>query len=131
MPFTTLGSSSPKNAWAMSTYSEITTRGRDILAQQDLIGAGAQDGAQNGIDAGQPPAFGQLRVDHRVDRQLLAHHALDQVAEEGGFDLGILAAVDLFAQAMGLELGDDLVEVDPGHVHLIEGLNRGEAGGAS
>src|SRR3990170_8530593 len=46
---------------------------RDIAANQDLIGAGAKDGAKDGIDAGQPPALGQLAVDQRVDAELLAH----------------------------------------------------------
>ena len=67
MPFTTFGSSSAKKAWAMSTYSEMTTRAGTSLANQDLIGAGAEDGAKDGIDAGQPPALGELLVDQRID----------------------------------------------------------------
>ena len=63
--------------------------------------------------------------------ELLAHHAFDEVAEEGGLGVAILAALDLLAEAMGLELGDDLVEIDPGHVHLIERLHGGKARGAS
>ncbi len=83
----------------MSTYSEMATRAGTSLAQQDLIGPGAEDGAQDGIDAGEPPALGKLLVDQRIDLELLAHHALDEVAEEGGLGVGILAALDLLAQA--------------------------------
>ena len=51
----------------MSTYSVMTTRDGHILAHQDLIGAGAQDGAQDRIDAVEPPAFGELLIDQRID----------------------------------------------------------------
>src|SRR3972149_2901532 len=57
---------------------------RDIAADQDLIGAGAENGAQDGIDAGQPPACGELVVDQRGDTELLAHHAFDEGADEAG-----------------------------------------------
>ena len=104
---------------------------RDIAANQDLVGAGAKDGAQDGIDAGQAPALGELAVDQRVDAELLAHHAFDEIAEEARLRLAELAALDLLAQAMRLELGDDLGQIDPGHVHLIERLDCGKAGGTS
>ena len=115
----------------MSTYSEIVTRAGTSLPLENFIGAGAENGAQDGIDAGEPPALGELLVDQRIDLELLAHHAIDEVAEEGGFGVGILAALDLLAEPMRLELGDHLVEVDAGHVHLIERLHGGEPGGAS
>src|SRR3972149_1349059 len=44
-------------------------------------------------------------------------------AEEGGLRFGVLAAPDLPPQAMRLEFGDHGVEVDPRHVHLIQGLD--------
>src|SRR4029079_3048423 len=102
-----------------------------IAPLQDLIGAGAKNGAQDGIDAGQPPALGKLLVDQRIDLELLAHHAIDEVAEEGGFGVGILATLDLLAEPMRLELGNHLVEVNAGHVHLIERLHGGQPCGAS
>jgi hypothetical protein len=68
-----LGSSSEKKACAISTYAE------------------------NGIDAHEPPAFGELLVDQRIDLELLAHDALDQIAEEGRLGIAILAALDLLA----------------------------------
>src|SRR5450755_2871600 len=48
--------------------------GRDVAANEELIGSGAEDGAQDRIDAGKPPALGELLVDQRVDAELLAHH---------------------------------------------------------
>src|SRR6478672_6163236 len=55
-----------------------------IVARQDLISAGAQDGAEDRIDAREPPPCGELLIDQRIDLELLAHHALDEVAKEGG-----------------------------------------------
>ena len=113
------------------TAADTDADRRYVVANQDLIGAGAKDGAKDRFDAGQPPAFGELLVDQRVDTKLLAHHALHEVAEEGGLRFGVLAALDLPPQAMRLEFGDHGVEVDPGHVHLIQGLDRGEPGGTA
>ena len=41
------------------------------------------------FDAREPPAFGELLIDQRIDLELLAHHALDEVAEEGGLGVAI------------------------------------------
>src|SRR5436309_4146994 len=65
---------------------------RHVAALEDLIGAGAENGAENRIDAGEPPALGKLLVDQGIDLELLAHHALDQIAEEGRLGIAILAA---------------------------------------
>ena len=61
----------------------------------------------------------------------LAHHAADERAEEISFRLAKPAAFDLLAEAMHLELGDDLVQVDSGHIHLVERLHRGKPRGAA
>ena len=79
---------------------------RHVLAHQHLVGAGAQDGAQDRIDAVEPPAFGEVTIDERIDAALLAHHAFDDVAEELRLGVAILAAFDLLPEPMGLELGD-------------------------
>src|SRR5687768_14501432 len=71
---------------------------RHVAANQDLVGAGAKDRTQDRIDAGQPPAFGKLLVNQRIDAELLAHDALHEVAEESGLRLGVLAALDLAAE---------------------------------
>src|SRR5262245_44442078 len=84
---------------------------RHVAANEDLIGAGAKDSAKDGIDAREPPALGELLVDQGVDAKLLAHHALDNVAEKFRLRLGVAVAFDLLAQTMGREFGDDLVEV--------------------
>ena len=83
------------------------------------------------IDACEPPAFGELAVDQRIDLELLAHDAFDQVAEEGRLCVRILATLDLLPEPVRLELGDDLCQVDPRHVHLVERLHGGEARGAT
>ena len=104
-----------------------------IAPLQDLIGSGAKDGAQDGIDAGQPPALGKLLVDQRIDLELLAYHAIDEVAEEGGLSVGILATLDLLAESMRLELGDYLVEVEreaskpSSRAHIIVGSKERRA----
>src|SRR5262245_33674458 len=104
---------------------------RNVVANEDLIGARAENGAKDRIDAREPPALGELLVDQRVDAKLLAHHTLDDVAEEFRLRLGVAAALDFLAQAMRRKFGDHLVEVDAGHVHLVKRLNRGEARGAA
>src|SRR5262245_9267821 len=104
---------------------------RHVAANEDLIGAGAEHGAQDRIDPREPPALGERLVDQGVDAKLLAHHALDDVAEEFRLRLGVAVALDLLAQAMRREFGDHLVEVDAGHVHLVKRLDRCEARGAA
>ena len=58
--------------------------------------------------SGQP--FASAVVDHRVELALLAHHAADDVAEEGGLRRQILLALDLAADPVALELGQDFVQ---------------------
>src|SRR5689334_16929402 len=103
---------------------------RDVVARQDLVGPGAEDGAEDRVDAGETPSFGELFVDQRIDLELLAHHTLDEVAEKGRLGIAILGPLDLLAQAMLHELGDHLVQIDAGHVHLIERLDGGKPRGA-
>src|SRR5262245_48768924 len=104
---------------------------RHVAANEDLIGARAKNGAKDRIDAREPPALGELLVDQRVNAKLLAHDTLDNIAEEFRLRLGVAAALDFLAEAMRREFGDHLVEVDTGHVQLVERLNRGEARGAA
>src|SRR4029453_4366343 len=104
---------------------------RHVAANEDLIGARAENGAKDRIDAREPPALGELLVDQRVDAKLFAPPTLDDVAEEFRLRLGVAAALDFLAQAMRREFGDHLIEVDAGHVHLVKRLDRGEARGAA
>src|SRR5262245_3816813 len=104
---------------------------RHVAANEDLIGARAKNGAKDRIDAREPPALGELFVDQRVDAKLLAHHTLDDIAEEFWLRLGVAAALDFLAQAMRRDFGDPLVQVDAGHVHLVKRLDRCEARGAA
>ena len=104
---------------------------RHVRAVGQLEGAGAQDGAQRRVDAGQRPAGRQRAVDRRVERLLVAHDAGDNVAEEGGVGVAILVAVDLLAEPVGLELGDHLGQRRAAEVHLVERLHGGEPGRAA
>ena len=79
------------------------------------------------IDAVEPPAFGEVAIDERIDAALLAHHAFDDVAEELRLRVAILRAFDFLPEPMGLELGDHVSEVDAGHVHLVERLDGGKS----
>ena len=68
----------------------------------------------------------QRLVDQRIELALLAHHAGDDVAEEGGLGGEILLAFDLAADPVAFELGEDFVHAGAGDVHLVERLHRGE-----
>src|SRR5512144_1725154 len=75
---------------------------RHVPAHQHLVGAGAQDGAQDRIDAVEPPAFSEVTIDQGIDAALLAHHALDDVAEELRLGVRILAAFDFLPEPVDL-----------------------------
>ena len=59
----------------------------DVLVDGDAAGtsrtlhelehAGAQDGAQDGVDANEAPAVGELLIDERIDVALAAHDAAE------------------------------------------------------
>ncbi len=99
---------------------------RHVAPAGKFIGAGAQHRAQHRLDALERPAARQRRVDLRIEPALLAHHAADDVAKERGFRRPVLRALDLAAEPMALELGQDLVEPGAGEVHLIERLHGGK-----
>src|SRR5207302_2323144 len=58
-------------------------------------------------------------------------HALDDSAEEGGLGRQVLRALDLAAEPMAFELGQDFVHRGAGDVHLIERLHGREPGRAA
>src|SRR3569623_298728 len=97
-----------------------------VAAVRPLIGAGAQGGAQHRLDALERPALLQRFVDLRVKHALLAHHTGDDVPKERRFRRQILRALDLAAEPVAFELGENVVEAGAGHVHLIQRLHRGE-----
>ena len=88
----------------MSAYSDTTTRAGTSVLAIELVGAGAQDRAQHGLDPHQRPAFGQHRVDHRIEPALLLDHALHDVAEMRGLGRQVFLALDLAADPVRLEL---------------------------
>ena len=110
----------------MSTYSETTTRAGHIAAMIELVGAGAQHRAQDRLDALERPGLRQGVVDQRIELALLAHHAADDVAEEGGLGRQVLLAFDLAADPVALELGQDLVQSGRCDVHLVQRLHGGK-----
>src|SRR3974377_242754 len=66
-----------------------------VLAHEHLEGAGTQDGAQDRIDAVEPPALGETLIDERINAELLPDYAFDNVAKESRLGVTILAAFDL------------------------------------
>ena len=99
---------------------------RHVAAMVELVGAGAQHRAQHRLDALERPALRQRLVDQRIELALLAHHAADDVAEERRLGRQILRALDLAAEPVALELGEDFVQAGAGEIHLVERLHRGE-----
>src|SRR5450631_4941735 len=97
-----------------------------VAAVVELVAACAQRRAQHRLDALERPAFRQRLVDDRVELALLAHHAGHDVAEERGLRRQILRALDLAAEPVALEFGEDLVQAGAGEVHLVERLHGGE-----
>src|ERR1039457_6294211 len=97
---------------------------RHVAAVVELVGASTQRRAQHRLDALERPAFRQRLVDDRVELALLAHHAGHDVAEERGLGRQILRALDLAAEPVALEFGEDLVQAGAGEVHLVERLHR-------
>ena len=121
----------PVSSWstkaeATSTYSEVDDPRRHVAPVRKLVGAGAQHRAQHRFDALERPAAGERRVDLRVKRSLFPHDAGDDVAKESGFRRQILRALDLAAEPMAFELGEDFVDAGAGEIHLVERLYGGE-----
>src|SRR5450830_1509240 len=99
---------------------------RHVAAIIELVGAGAQRGAQHRFDTLERPAFCQRFVDQRVELALLAHHTGDNVAEERRLGWKILRSLDFAAEPVALELGEDLVQAGAREIHLVERLHSGE-----
>src|SRR6185437_9411719 len=105
--------------------------GRNVRPAGELISAGAHHRAQDRLDALERPAAIERRVDHRVERPLLAHHAADNIAKVRRLSRHVLRALDLAAEPVAFEFGHDLVQAGTGQIHLIQRLYGGEPGGAA
>src|SRR5258706_8242869 len=92
----------------------------------ELVRAGTQHRAQDGVDPLQRPALRQRIVDQRIEFRLVAHHAGHDVAEECRLGGQVFVALDLASEPMTLELGEDVVNPSAADVHLIERLHRRE-----
>src|SRR4030081_2995820 len=92
----------------------------------ELVRAGAQHRAQDGIDPLQRPALRQRIVDQRIEFRLVAHHAGHDVAEECCLGRQVFVALDFASQPMTLELREDVVNPSAADIHLIERLHRRE-----
>ena len=99
---------------------------RHVAAAGKLVGAGPQHRAQHRLDALERPAARQRGVDLRIEPCLLAHDAADDVAEKCRLRRPILRALDIAAEPMAFELGQNLVQAGAGKVHLVERLHGGE-----
>ena len=105
--------------------------GRHVGLAVELVGAGAQDRAQHGLDALERPAFLQGLVDHRIELALVFDHAADHVAKMRGLRRQIFLALDLAADPVALELRQRLVDRRRRQIHLVERLHRSQPGGAA
>src|SRR5882757_4907403 len=92
----------------------------------ELVRAGAQHRAQDGVDPLQRPALRQRIVDQRIEFRLVAHYAGHDVAEECRLRGQVFVALDLASEPMTLELSEDVVNPRAPDVHLIERLHGRE-----
>src|SRR6516165_7545170 len=104
---------------------------RHVLATLQFVSTGAQHRAQDGIDPLQRPTSRQRLVDQGIEFRLIAHHARDDVAEEGGFRRQIFFPFDLAAEPVAFEFGENVVDARAGNVHLVERLHGGKPRGAA
>src|SRR5271156_4919605 len=104
---------------------------RHVRARSELVIGRAQDRAHQGLDAPQRPSLGERVVETAVDRELIALHARDDVAEEGEFCGVVLIALDLLTDPMRLEFGENVGQTLVGDLHLVERLRGGEARGGA
>src|SRR5262245_42623947 len=102
-----------------------------VLAMLELVGAGTQHRAQNGVNPLQGPTLRERIVDQRIEFRLVAHDAGDDVTEKRRFRRQIFFALDLIADPVALELGEHVVDAGTGNIHLVERLHSGEPGGAA
>src|SRR5579871_4769073 len=122
-------SSRSTKACATSTYSD--TPARHVPAMFELVSAGAQHRAQDRVDPLQRPALRQRLVDQGIELGLVAHDAGDDIAEEGGFGRQIFLTLDLAAQPVAFELGEDVVDAGASDIHLVKRLHGGEPRGTA
>src|SRR5262245_4420049 len=99
---------------------------RHVLAMFELVGTGPQYRTQDRVDPLQRPALRQRLVDQRIKLGLVADHARYDVAEERRFRRQIFLALDLVAEPVALELGEDVVDPRAADIHLVQRLHRGE-----
>ncbi len=114
-------------------YSLIVTRAGTSRRSSSSKTPPRRMRAQNGIDAHQAPACAQLLINQRIDLALPAHHALHDLRKERrvrAFEVDQrFAALRNFAVGFGRrnvdahELRDDVRDVGPCQIHLVEGLH--------
>src|SRR5690242_7677962 len=97
-----------------------------VLAMFQLVSPCPQHRAQDRIDPLQRPAFRQRVIDDGIQLCLVAHHARHNVAEEGSFRRQVFLALDLVAEPMALELGENVVDAGARDIHLVQRLHGGE-----
>ena len=96
-----------------------------------LEGTGPEDRPDGGVQAIEPPALGEPAGDAGIDLALVVDDAPHQLGEErficGGKGLALLRADRTVEPVLG-ELPDYRLHPDPGDFHLVEGLDRRQAG---
>src|SRR5690348_16917457 len=80
--------------------------GRYVRPCHELVGAGAENGAQHRLEPGKRPIGREHAGNRTVEIVLPRRHAADDIGEEGGVDFAIVLPVDVAAETMLDELGD-------------------------
>src|SRR6185312_15252364 len=95
--------------------------------RQQLIGAGAQHGAQDRLEPIERPVGGERARQRAVEIRLAHDSAVDDIGEESRISLAVILAVLLAVEAMLLEFGDHRGRRRAAQIDLIERLDGSEA----
>ena len=102
-----------------------------VAARDQFIGARAQDRLHRAVEPVHRPAAREPRDDRRVDFVRARKHALHDIVEKGNVGIGIFGVLDDRADAVLVELVDELRDRRRFHLVLVERLHGGEAGGGA
>src|SRR5579859_416842 len=99
---------------------------RNVLAEAQFEHRAAQDGADGGVEALQPPVGRQALADGGVDLALGRHDAAGEVGEEWLVSPRERFALEIGIEAVVAKLPDHRLHAGARGLHLVEGLHRRE-----